>query len=98
MYLQIFFFLRFVFLILILIAINVDDDGALCYKRMLHRIEGPIMEDLYNPNNQKVVLLSCASVAFHSSNFNKTSQSSVSSLFFFHHMMINIIALLFFIL
>lgn len=28
----------------------------LSYKRMLHHIEGPIMEDLYHPNNQKVLI------------------------------------------
>lgn len=48
------------------------------------------MEDLYNPNNQKVFFfLSCASVVatvtFHSSNFNKAFRV-LSYLYSFHHM------------
>lgn len=69
--------LRFVLFLFfcLMIAINVKVYGAFKIL-MLHHIEDPTMEDLYNPNNQKVLLLSragvVAAVTFHSSNFNKT--------------------------
>lgn len=54
---------------------------------MSHHIEGPILEDLYHPNNQKGFVLSRASVvaAVTSSNFNKPFRV-LSYLYSFHHM------------
>lgn len=82
-------FLRFVFFFYWLLIMS-KFMVLLSYKRVLHHIEGPIMEDLYNPNNQKVLFfLSCASVVatvtFHSSNFNKAFRV-LSYLYSFHHM------------